>query len=77
MDFFNTVFTNLLNVGTNATASYVTLMLLLGGAVYAASSTNERIAELGKVTMRATAIGAGLMIGAPKIYAFISAVVPH
>ena len=77
MEFLNAIFTNYLNIGLGVAAAFITLLILLAGAMYAASSTNERMAEHGKTAIRAALIGGTIMLGAKGFWTIISTAVPH
>jgi hypothetical protein len=77
MDFLNTIFTNYLNIGLGVAAAFIMLLILLAGALYAASSTNERMAEHGKTAIRAALIGGTIMLGAKGFWTIVSTAVPH
>ena len=76
MDFLNTIFNNYVNIGIGVTPAFITLMIVLAGAAYAASSTNERMAEFGKLTIRAVLIGGTIMLGARGFWTIVSSAVP-
>ena len=72
-----TLFNNLVNTGTGAAISIITLGFLFAGGLYCLSSVNEHVAMRGRGMIAASVVGGVLMLGARNWAALVQAITPH
>jgi hypothetical protein len=74
---FATLINNLVNTGTGAALSLITLGFLFAGGLYCLSSVNEHVATRGRGMIAASVVGGILMLGARNWAALVQAITPH